>query len=322
MIKVLSIDGGGIRGIIPAIILTEIENRTHEPISKLFNLIAGTSTGGILALGIVKPNGKGMPQYSANQLVDLYETNGKEIFSRTLGHTILSINSLLSEKYTADGIDSILKRYFNNTLISAALTDVIVTSYETQQRISWFFKSRNAKQLKRGEQDFLMWEVARATSAAPTYFQPFEIKKKLSTGSFCFIDGGVFASNPAMCAYVDASSIYGKREDFMILSLGTGEYTRPLLYNKVKNWGLANWAQPLLGVVFDGINDTVDYQLKQLLPFKNGFQRYYRFQTRLDIGNDDMDDISEKNITTLKSLAQSFIKKNNTIIDKLCKELI
>ena len=322
MIKVLSIDGGGIRGIIPAMLLAEIERRTCKPISKLFHLIAGTSTGGILALGLVKPDENASPQYSAKALVDLYEKDGNKIFSRTFCHKISSFYSLLSEKYTSEGIEFILKKYFNNTPISKALTNVIVTSYETEQRIPWFFKSRDIKNFKKGKEDFLMWQVARATSAAPTYFQAAKIDAKLSKGFFSFVDGGVFASNPAMCAYVEATSIYGKGEDFMVVSLGTGEYTRPLLYNNIKNWGLANWAQPLLGVVFDGINDTVDYQLRNLLPSKNGFQCYYRFQMRLDIGNDDMDDVSEKNINNLKTLAESFINNNNKLIDTLCKQLI
>jgi len=322
MIKILSIDGGGIRGIIPAILLAEIEKRTGKPISKLFDLIAGTSTGGILALGLVKPNTTSSPQYSAERLVALYEKEGSKIFSRTFLHKVLSIDSLISEKYTSEGIEFILKKYFDDTPISKALTDVIITSYETEGRSAWFFKSRDIKSQKKGNQDFLMWKVARATSAAPTYFEPAKIHDKLNNKSFSFIDGGVFASNPSMCAYVEGKSIYSKDEDFLVLSLGTGERSTPLLYNDLKNWGLVNWAQPLLGVVFDGINDTVDYQLRQLLPSKNGFNRYYRFQTRLDKKNDEMDDASKSNIEDLKRLAYELIIKNNWLIATLCKQLV
>ena len=175
LIKILSIDGGGIRGIIPALVLYEIEKRTGQPIAKLFDLIAGTSTGGILALGLVKPNKNGTPQYSAKNLEELYENEGKTIFSSTICHKIKSLDGLLDEKYPSSRIESVLKKYFGDTHLSEALTNIIVPSYEIEQRTPWFFKSFNAKDTNKKNEDFLMRQVARATSAAPTYFEPCKI---------------------------------------------------------------------------------------------------------------------------------------------------
>lgn len=84
-IKILSIDGGGIRGIIPALILAEIEQRTGKPICQMFDLIAGTSTGGILALGLTRPDDTGQPAYRAEDLVRLYKTEGPVIFPGPYG---------------------------------------------------------------------------------------------------------------------------------------------------------------------------------------------------------------------------------------------
>ncbi len=86
MIRVLSIDGGGIRGIIPSVVLAAIEQRTGQPIANTFDLIAGTSTGGIIALALAKPGQGSKPQYSADQLIQLYEQEGQRIFSRSLWH--------------------------------------------------------------------------------------------------------------------------------------------------------------------------------------------------------------------------------------------
>ena len=83
VIKILSIDGGGIRGLIPAVVLAEIEKRTGKPASELFDLIAGTSTGGILALGLTCPAADGRPRYSAERLIDLYQKEGNRIFNRS-----------------------------------------------------------------------------------------------------------------------------------------------------------------------------------------------------------------------------------------------
>src|SRR5215210_4815135 len=105
MKKVLSIDGGGIRGIIPAMVLAEIEARTGKRSAEMFDLVAGTSTGGILALGLTKPGQDGKPEYSAKKLIDLYETEGRKIFSIPVWHRVHSVGGLAEEKYPATGIE-------------------------------------------------------------------------------------------------------------------------------------------------------------------------------------------------------------------------
>src|SRR5262245_10113169 len=110
-LKVLSIDGGGIRGIIPATVLAEIETRTQARIAELFDLVAGTSTGGILALGVAKPSKDDpkQPQFAASELAALYEKEGKRIFQRSPWRRVASIESLLDEKYDAKGVEGVLK---------------------------------------------------------------------------------------------------------------------------------------------------------------------------------------------------------------------
>src|SRR5437879_994464 len=111
--KVLSVDGGGIRGIIPALLLAAIEAQTKRPICELFDLIAGTSTGGIIALGLTKPGEGGKPEKSASDVVKLYEEEGAEIFPQTF-FTGLHIGALRGPKYPAAGIDATLEKYFGD----------------------------------------------------------------------------------------------------------------------------------------------------------------------------------------------------------------
>ena len=125
-----------------------------------------------------------------------------------------------------------------------------------------------------------------------------------------------------MCAYVEARKIHPEENDFLVVSLGTGELTRSLPYEEVKGWGLALWAQPILNVVFDGVADTVDYQLRELLASEGDDRRYYRFQTVLDIGKDDMDDASRTNIAALKTKARQIISENDAALETLCAKLI
>lgn len=320
-IKILSIDGGGIRGIIPATILAEIEKRTGKPIHKLFDLIAGTSAGGIVALGLTCPDENKKAKYTAVDIVKFFENEGKNIFHRSVAHTINSLNGFLIAKYLEDSIERLLKRYFNRTYISDALTNVLITAYEIERRDAFFFKSHKAKKMT--TRNFLMRQAARATSAAPTYFMPTKIPTEDLTAYYALIDGGVFANNPAMCAYVEAKTMFPDAQNFMMVSLGTGVYTRPISYQTSAMWGLSQWARPILSVVFDGVSDTVHHQLKELLPTTdNCGTQYYRFQTHLDKGDDEIDNVTTENIRILKLIAEEIIRDEDDKLSRLTKQLI
>lgn len=316
MKRILSIDGGGIRGVIPAVILAEIEKRMGRPIAKSFDFVAGTSTGGILALGLTMPGAGGAPKYSAADLVSLYEREGSTIFHRDPWRRLISVENLLEEKYPSTGIEKVLSRYFDEAMVSQALVEVLVTSYDIERRQPYFFKRHKARQDP--TRDWPMWKAARATSAAPTYFEP--AKLDFQAGDYlALVDGGVYANNPAMCAYAEAKSLWPDEEDFLVVSLGTGELTRRIPYDQARGWGLAKWAQPILGVVFDGVSDTVDYQLRELCrDDEANIARYWRYQVTLTEGNDDMDDSSRTNIRVLELLARRLIDERDADLKRLC----
>jgi len=322
-IKILAIDGGGIRGVIPAMLMAEIEKRTGKRIAELFDLITGTSTGGILALGAVKPAGKAKgkkdkPYYRAEELLALYETEGGRIFYRSPWRSVMSLGAALDEKYPTEGIESVLQEYFGETMISEAIADVIIPSYEIEKRTPFFFKSRKAQQ--NTADDFPMWQAARATSAAPSFFEPIRIKKK--SASYALADGGVVANNPAMCAYAEVKRIYPSVDDMLIVSLGTGDPTRPIPIADAMNWGFAQWLVPLVSLFLDGMGDSVDYQLRQLLPdTKEGPARYYRLQPLLAEGSDNIDDASRTNIRVLKMISDDYIREHTLAIDEMCAQL-
>ncbi len=150
LFTILSIDGGGIRGIIPAMILAEIERRTGHRIAQMFDLIAGTSTGGVLALGLTIPQSIDVerPKYRASQLVSFYEKDGKEVF-HSFWQNITSLHGLLEEKYPSERFEKILKRYMGeDTRLSDALTEVLITSYEIESCRPFFFTRRKARARK------------------------------------------------------------------------------------------------------------------------------------------------------------------------------
>jgi patatin-like phospholipase/acyl hydrolase len=316
-IRVLSIDGGGIRGLIPAMILDQIERTTGKPISQLFHLIAGTSTGGILAMGLVKPDAAGKPQFSAADMMGLYEDKGPIIFARSAWDKIHSGFGLTNEKYPAAAIEGVLQEFFDDVLLSQVLTEVVIPSYEIEQRECYFFKSRKAKSDL--TDNFLLRQVARATSAAPTYFSPCRIYLGGDKPPLALVDGGVFANNPTLCGFAEAKRIYGQATDFLVVSLGTGQLTRKIPYDEAQNWGLLGWAPHIVSVFADGMLDTVDYQMNWLLPPNP--RRYYRFQTELTLANDDMDDASAANLDDLKAEAHKIMDTCGADLEVLCRQL-
>jgi uncharacterized protein len=289
-VNVLAIDGGGIRGLIPALVLADIERRTGRRMGELVDLIAGTSTGAIIACALARPDP--MP---AQRIAELYEIEGPRIFDRTLLKRIKSADGLFDERYDSAGLVDALNRWLGPGRLADLEPPVLLTAYDIERRRAVFL----------GASDLAMIDAAHASSAAPSYFEPVRVDGQT------LVDGGVFATNPAVCAYAQV----GGQLDLLV-SLGTGEHTRPLPYDKVRSWGRLEWARPILDVVFDGTADAVDLQMAGLLP-----SGYVRLQTRLDEASDDLDDASPENLAALKREAERLIAANDAQIDELCARL-
>jgi patatin-like phospholipase/acyl hydrolase len=300
--RLLSIDGGGIRGLIPALVLAEVEKRSGKRTFELFDLIAGTSTGGILACALCAP--EALP---AEQLVALYEEEGPTIFDRSVWQRIRSAEGLLDEKYDAGPLDRALERFLSDKRLSETKPDLLVPAYNMGDPGPYFFKSRKARE---ENEDFPLSQVARATAAAPTYFEPAELAGQ------ALVDGGVFAANPAMCAFAEVMR-FEPAADVFLLSLGTGQRTHKRSFDEVEDWGLVEWAKPILDVVFDGVSDAVDYQLRHALDDGH----YWRLQVELDRAADDLDDAGERNLRLLREQAERLIADRSADIDAVIAAL-
>lgn len=344
--KILSIDGGGIRGIIPALLLAEIERRTQKPIFSLFDLIAGTSSGGILALGLTKPrlsselsDNSSLAEYTAEDLLQLFIEYGVEIFYEPLFERILGpIEDMFLPKYPSESREEILKQYFGNNLLENNLKEVFVTSYDIEQRIPVFFTNKREKQQIESKKfrnlcaGFSLLDAALATSATPTYFAPHRIATSQNTnGFYTLIDGGVVANNPAHLAILEAQISSKKAEnkaldmtDIFLVSLGTGSLTSVYSYKEVKNWGMLQWGRPLLNIVFDGGSEVVAGELERLFELSNQEAKssYHRFQTFLDGELEEIDNTKLKNTRQLQAIAHRMISQNSQQIDQLCSVLL
>ena len=327
--SILSLDGGGIRGLIPARILEELESRTEKPIHELFDLIVGTSTGGILATGLARPEtGQAEGPCSARELVRLYSERGREIFSRSLWKGVTSLGGLSDEKYDATPLEGILYEMLGGTELKDTVPDIIVTSYDIETREPYLFKTSKARAGEQGR-NHLLRHVARATSAAPTFFEAFLLDETQWKGEKdnrrALVDGGVFANNPCMIGLSEALSSGTDMNEILLCAVGTGMNDRKIPYEDAKDWGPLGWAKPVISVMMDGMSDSADYHARRLLPESNGDsreQRYFRFDVRLKDALDDLDAAHRANIVALLHEAEKIIESQADELDRLANILI
>lgn len=352
--KILSIDGGGIRGVIPCVILKAIENQAKSNVCELFDLVAGTSTGGLIALGLTKPGSGGYlpePEFDANEMLQFYKEHGNKIFEKRgnkgwLFSILGLLNSDLGEvgqkPYDVSFLEEILLEKFGDSELKESLTNLLVTSHDLKTGEPFYFISRLASD--DANENFLFRDMARATSAAPTYFPPKNISRD-GLPDLELIDGGVFANNPSALAYAEAKELwYGKGmgekahaaatrvsantvapkdEDLPIflLSVGTGYHKKEIEPKGLKI--TKDWIKPLTQEIFiESASENTHYLMKHLLPeFSNGNPRYVRLNVELPIEHLEMDDASEKNISKLEEIASQYVRENMGEIEKVVELL-
>jgi uncharacterized protein len=343
-IRVLSIDGGGIRGILPAQILAGLEKIIREKIQNsrreelgdelakkeakkarvtdYFDMIAGTSTGGLLACLMMSPH----HQEDAQHAVTIYEDQANEIFEKSWYPFGCS--------YKKDGIERFLKGQFNDLRLNELKTPCLITAYEFKRRHPFFFRQHRAHQ---DTYNFLVRDVARATSAAPTFFPPARIQSGTRI-TYPLVDGGVFANNPAMCALIETltnkwTDSKGEKQtvglsNVVMLSLGTGRERDSFKYEDVRNYNKLTWVRPLIQFMMDGNADTIHYQLDHLFEKprdKNNpevRQQYFRINPTLEDACPQLDDTTPKNLRALTEAGRYAIEKSRKELETLADLLI
>ncbi|HAX73670.1 MAG TPA: phospholipase [Firmicutes bacterium] len=332
MIRILSIDGGGIRGIVPATILVSFEAYLKEysgnrdaKIGDYFDLIAGTSTGSILTGIYLCPDKLGSinPKYSAQDALDLYMTEGKKIFNQTFLNTIKSGFGLYGPKYSPKPLEKLLLQYFDDYQLSDMIKPCLIPAYDIGVSEGLFFNQIDY--LKDDNRNLYVRDVIRGSTAAPTYFPPANFKGEKGN-EFTLIDGGVLANNPSLCAYIEACKYLRctNSEDVMLLSIGTGTKQADYSYQLTKGWGGAQWSFGLLNILFSAASETVDHQLKILyqgVPWEN---QYTRVEVNLkEVGiNTALDDTSDQNMLDLLKLGDSLTKEYEVQLRDFAKQAV
>jgi patatin-like phospholipase/acyl hydrolase len=263
--RILSIDGGGIRGIVTEVLMQRLKATPGlEGFLEQVDLIAGTSTGGLLALGIAR--GLGL-----DEIHDLYVNDGPEIFDDSWLDDLLDLGKLRGADYKIAPMRRVFKRVLGEeTTLGQLRKRVLITAFDMdnedpdEMTRTWKPKLFHNFPGTGNDRHELAYKVGMYTAAAPTYFPSVD----------GYIDGGVYANNPAMCALAQTRDKRYKPtpslDEVVLLSLGTGT---SLFYirGKTLDWGYAQWIKPLISLMLDGISGIADYQCEQMLR-----NRYHR----------------------------------------------
>ena len=328
-VRILSLDGGGMRGIIPATVLEYVENKIIEitgkknaRIADYFDLVAGTSTGGILSAFYLTPSKSifeedPVSKYKASEALEFYFNDGFKIFNKSKKNDWFGLRQLFNAaQYSPKKLEQVLDKEFKLMFFNELLKPCIITTYNLQNKNSFFFSSREPREKNRV---FYVKDVLRSTSAAPTYFPPAFIKNLANQTQMINIDGGVFANNPAMCAYSEARATdfedisFPSAKDMLVLSIGTGggQFDLPNV-KKSSKWGILPWATSIPDIMMDGSIDTVDYQMKNIFDTLDDTDKFnYK---RIDVPKNkrtyssDMANASPKNIDALKQAGIDALK--------------
>jgi patatin-like phospholipase/acyl hydrolase len=266
--RILSFDGGGLRGLITARMLQRLNN--DSDISGWLNavdLLVGTSTGGILALGLAA--GK-----SPEDMCSLYKDKGKKIFDDSIWDDIRDLGKIVGADYSNKALKTELRAIFGGLTLAQLGKKVAIPTFDLDNEASDLSKRSWKPKIfhnfigNNSDGDNLASNVALYTSSAPTYFPSAD----------GFIDGGVFANNPSLVALAKAisqSNDPAERADInevVLLSVGTGVSLTYISGNTI-DWGYSQWIKPLINILMDGVAGISDYQARELLG-----DRYHRLQ--------------------------------------------
>ena len=294
--RILSCDGGGIRGVLTAVLLNRLLGAYPALLQDrlgTITLFAGTSTGGILALGLAAG-------LTPAQIRDLYVVNGKLIFDSSWTHNMVELGGISGSKYDNVNLKQILQETFGAQKLKDLHSRVLIASFNLDNQADTTARTWNPKFFHNfagpdSDGEFLAVDVAMSTSAAPTYFPSYGV----------YVDGGVIANNPSMAAIaqaLDGRNQAGERAtlgEIKLLSVGTGASLQ-FISGQDHDWGDAQWIKPILNVMMDGSVGVADFECRQLLG-----DRYCRVEPIFPAGKSfPMDDVSK--VVDLMDVANSF----------------
>ncbi|CAL8102177.1 unnamed protein product [Prunus armeniaca] len=340
MITILSIDGGGIRGLIPATILSFLESELQKldgedaRIADYFDVVAGTSTGGLVTAMLTTPNENDRPLFSAKDISDFYMNHCPKIFPQKkfplFRYTRKIIKALTGPKYDGKYLHGLIRQKLGDKKMHQTLTNVVIPTFDIKNLQPTVFSSFRVRH--KPCYDALLSDVCIGTSAAPTFLPAhyFETKDEFGqTREFNLIDGGIAANNPTLLAICEVTNELKKANPdffpvkpvdygrFLVISLGTGTSKAEVKYNahNAAKWGLLNWltsggSTPIINVFSQASADMVDLHLSGVFQALHSEDYYLRIQDDTLKGKvSSVDNSTKENLENLAKIGEELLKK-------------
>nr|P07745.1 RecName: Full=Patatin; AltName: Full=Potato tuber protein; Flags: Precursor [Solanum tuberosum]CAA27588.1 patatin [Solanum tuberosum] len=325
MVTVLSIDGGGIKGIIPAIILEflegqlqEVDNNKDARLADYFDVIGGTSTGGLLTAMITTPNENNRPFAAAKDIVPFYFEHGPHIFNYS--------GSIFGPRYDGKYLLQVLQEKLGETRVHQALTEVAISSFDIKTNKPVIFTKSNLAESP--QLDAKMYDICYSTAAAPIYFPPHHFVTHTSNGAtyeFNLVDGAVATvGDPALLSLSVATRLAQDDPAFssiksldykqmLLLSLGTGtnsEFDKTYTAEEAAKWGPLRWMLAIQQMTNAASSYMTDYYISTVFQARHSQNNYLRVQENALTGTTtEMDDASEANMELLVQVGETLLKK-------------
>lgn len=318
--RVLSLDGGGIRGIITLEVLAALEEAAGKPTAELFDLIVGSSTGGIAALLLTVPGDDGKPRYSARELVTIYRQTGAEFFKCPLSWSIFTLGGVLGPKYPRLGLREHLIATLGDVQLSELVAPVLFPAFSDAEGRPYFFRSRQIdSKLLAGDDEYRVADAILAATTVPSLFFPAAIPSTDGKRSGLFLDGALYSPSPTLCGLIGSSVIYPGNRVYLI-SLGTGAGHRNLDVEEIRGWGLARWMPHILPTIMDA---NAVFSTEYAQDFAAGIQAHFmRIDKTFNGGWDSFYDVRQANIDALSAFGAQLAKDHAAEIDEAAKQLV
>ena len=237
-----------------------------------------------------------------------------------------NFSGVVEEKYTHGPLEEKLRKTLGSRRISDALTSLLITAYDIGERTTVAMKKRPLRPGEKPHDDFLFWQVGARDLGGADLFRAGEGRPTSPPASpMTLVDGGVYANNPSVCAFVEAHKMGATAETMLLVALGTGHQNRAYSYYETRNWGPINWINPahgapIISILMHGQCHAAEHQLELLL--NSGTQtNYYRLDAELSGVNDEMDDASEENLAALERFAKRLIEAESAKLDAIVERL-
>ena len=314
LVTILSIDGGGTKGIIPAILLSQLEHGSEKKTTQLFNFMVGVSTGSLLVSLLSAPNAEGTSRYTADEIVKLFEDTSPDVFAASFMHRLKTMSGLIGPRFESGGMERLSQLYFRETRMSQLLSHVAIFAYDLNKKGVVMFTNWRSKQADTSY--YNVRDVIQGTTAIMSYFSPKELVDTHGDNKYLLADASFVVNNPSAMAFLFAYNRCPNAKHYVVVSLATGKY--PGLNIQPQTWGIVQWATEMIYSVLQGETAAGTAIMTNLVNVLNATETdktiprvlFVRMNPKISWDQSDPTNANLEHLLTLEKITKNYTMKH------------